>query len=73
MKGILEFNLPEDESDFKKAQQGGALMQVLWNVDRKLRDIVKYEDGLSSEVRGAYSNIRTFLHEEMREAGLEFE
>lgn len=42
MKAILEFNLPEDETAHNLAKNGSAYHAALWDLDRKLRDWLKY-------------------------------
>jgi hypothetical protein len=43
MKGILEFNLPEDQTDFKLAQDGIKFYCILSNIKLKIRNLQKYE------------------------------
>ena len=62
-EGILKYSLPEEEEEFKTAKDGGAWKAVVWEVDQKLRNILKHE-GRSSEVQKALQEIRDFLHSE---------
>lgn len=41
-KAILEFNLPEDQTDFEAASQGIKWWLVAWNMDQWLRSQIKY-------------------------------
>lgn len=43
-KAVLEFNLPEEQAEFKIALEGNATRTVLWELDNMLRGMVKYED-----------------------------
>ena len=42
MKGILEFNLPEEEEEFRVAQDGGAWKSLVWDLNEELRKWQKY-------------------------------
>ena len=42
MKAILEFNLPEEQSEFERATKGGDTYLVLWDLDMILRNMVKH-------------------------------
>jgi hypothetical protein len=45
MKATLEFNLPEDQTDFNQACDGAMLSILLWEIDQRLRGIVKHGSG----------------------------
>lgn len=53
----LQFTLPEEESEFKCAQQGRAAKSALWDIDQRLRSLLKYgtptkeEQRLAQEIR----------------------
>jgi hypothetical protein len=49
-KGSLEFTLPEEEEEFRLAQQGGAWRDVAWELDQWLRQLVR-EKLLVKEVK----------------------
>lgn len=42
MKAILEFNLPEEQSEFDLANNASKYYSVLWDLDQYLRNFVKY-------------------------------
>ena len=42
MNATLNFKLPEDNDDFKLATEGRTLWCALWDVDQKLRSVLKY-------------------------------
>jgi hypothetical protein len=41
-KAILEYNLPEEQSEFEEANNAGKYYSVLWDLDQYLRNFVKY-------------------------------
>lgn len=43
-KGILEFNLPEEEKEFEHAAQYFKAYKALWDMDAWLRNQLKYKD-----------------------------
>lgn len=44
MKVTLEFNLPEDKDELFRAQKGSDYYLILVELDRKLRDLAKYQN-----------------------------
>lgn len=42
MKKILEFNMPDDRSEFEMANQGSSYHYVLWELSQILRNHLKY-------------------------------
>ena len=42
MKGVLEFNLPEEERDFHQASRAAMMAQVIGEIDSYLRNHLKY-------------------------------
>jgi hypothetical protein len=64
MKAILEFNLPEDNQEFKMATQGADMFSTLWEIDQWLRSQIKYApDSMHKEAYKAYEDSRTHLHQ----------
>lgn len=51
MKAILDFNLPEDQSEFDDAIKGSDWKNLVWNMDQYLRKQVKYNEALTLEQR----------------------
>lgn len=50
MKGILEFNLPEEKSEFLLAQQGGKYYVTLLDIRNYFRNRLKYNsDNLTED------------------------
>jgi hypothetical protein len=66
MKNILEFNMPDDESNFKMAYQGPSYHVVLWNLDQTMRNYLKHGHQFES-IDAAIESIRNELHDQMRE------
>lgn len=54
---ILKFSLPDEESEFKTAQQGRAAKSALWGIDQHCRSLLKHgeptpeERQLAEEIR----------------------
>ena len=69
MKVILEFNLPEEESDFRAAINGKNLKSITYDYDEKLRRIIKYND-LSDDEYQTYQKCRDMLREMFYEMNL---
>ena len=72
MKAILEFNLPEEETEFMEAVNGGMFKHVLWKLDQDLRGKLKYETLTECESK-CYGMIRKDLHNLLRQNNLDIE
>lgn len=66
MKAILEFDLPEENSDFQAAINGHNYKSAIWDFDQLLRSEMKYKE-LSDETYNAYK----WCREELRKILLE--
>lgn len=74
MKAILEFNLPEDQEDFKLSTNALNFWHVLWELDQELRANTKYApDDMSDDDYDAYQAIREKLYELMRDHNVSFD
>lgn len=73
MKAILEFNLPEDKSDFNLAVKGSDWWHVCWKMDQLLRGQLKYNDDISEDTRKAYEDIRGELRQFMFDSNVSFD
>ena len=74
MKAILRFTLPEENNDFMLAKKGSEWANVLYTVDKRLRDWLKY--GLPPTFKSAeraLEGIREILNEEMQASNLTFD
>ena len=61
MKAIIEFNLPEDQEEFKDCVEGSDLRAALQGYDNWLRGELKHNDKLSEEAAEAYDKARDML------------
>lgn len=74
MKATLEFNLPDDQDDFKLASNALNWYIVCWDLDQELRAKTKYaSDDLPQDKYDAYQEIRDLLREYMSDRGLNFD
>ena len=54
----LRFQLPEEEAEFRSATQGRAAKVALWEIDQRLRSLLKHGEpseetaSLAEEIRG---------------------
>lgn len=62
----LRFTLPEEESEFKTSQQGREAKSALWDIDQRLRSLVKHGEPTEEEQRLA-EEIRAMIPYEMLE------
>jgi hypothetical protein len=62
MKAILEFNLPEENHEWKNAIEGAKMRSVLWEMDQWLRAKMKYED-LPDYHYEVYKECRKYLRD----------
>jgi hypothetical protein len=50
MKAIIEFELPEDQEEYEKANNANKMYMALWDIKQLLRSKLKYNsDGLNDE------------------------
>lgn len=64
MKAILEFNLPEDQTEYQMANDASNMFSVLWGMKQWLRSQIKYApDETSQEVYDALEKCRYKLNE----------
>lgn len=42
MEATLRFNLPDEQSDFDAALAGRKALSALWEIDQRLRSLVKH-------------------------------
>lgn len=74
MKATLEFILPEDQTDFNDAVNGGRWSLCMWELDQHLRSQTKHApDSMSEDTYQALIDTRNKLHEIMTENGLKFD
>lgn len=63
-KGILQFKLPEEQSEYLNAVYGSRYHGTISTVDERLRTILKHTD-CSDEVRKLANEIRDILKEDL--------
>jgi hypothetical protein len=74
MKATLEFNLPEEQSDFDLAVNGAKAQSALYDMDQWLRSQTKYApDDMSEDTFKAFELCREQLREIVYDNGLIFE
>ena len=74
MKATLQFNLPEDDHEFKMATTGANMHSVLWEMDQWLRAQYKYmPDDAPEGAYDAYFKSREKLFEILNEDGLKLD
>jgi hypothetical protein len=65
MKAFLKFDLPDDQSEFDAALQGGYARSLLWDIDQHCRSLLKHGDP-TPEARELAEAIRQMIHEDHR-------
>jgi len=73
MKAILEFNLPEEQTEFDLAVNGNKWSFVAWKIDQELRSKIKYSESITDEQRDIYQEVRNLINEFMLEQGVDWE
>lgn len=51
MRATLEFALPEDQGDFDAAIAGRKAISTLWDIDQRLRSLIKQGEPSREEAR----------------------
>jgi 3-methyladenine DNA glycosylase AlkC len=68
MKATLEFNLPEESDEHLTAVKATDWQMSLWDVDQRLREIVKHGD---DDTKADWAQeLRDFIYEQLNERGL---
>jgi hypothetical protein len=74
MKAIVEFNLPEDQTEYQMFNDASKMFSVLWEMKQWLRGQVKYApDGMSQEAYDAFEQCRDKLNELLMDDNLNLE
>jgi hypothetical protein len=64
MKAIIEFSLPEDQTEYQLVNDASKMFSVLWEMKQWLRGQVKYApDEMSQEAYDAFEQCRNKLNE----------
>jgi hypothetical protein len=67
MKATLQFNLPEEQSDFDAARLGSRALLALWEIDQRCRGLLKHGEPTEAEARLA-EEIRAMIDAELLDA-----
>ena len=63
---IMKFTLPEEDVEFRAATQGRDAKVALWDIDQKLRSLLKHGEPTEEEARLA-EEIRAMIPSELLE------
>lgn len=72
MKVTMEFELPEQESEFNRAVNGAKMALMLHVLIEELRSRYKYKEDLSDDAREECMYIREKINDLLYEHGLSF-
>lgn len=71
-KGVLSFDLPEEEQEFRMAQECGEWRIAVMDILEHLRSELKYKD-LSGEKAAAYEEFRELIWNTLSDRGLKLD
>jgi glutamate-1-semialdehyde aminotransferase len=63
---LIRFRLPEEQSEFDTAMQGGRARSALWDIDQACRSLLKYGEPTKAEAALA-ERIRALIPSELLE------
>jgi hypothetical protein len=61
---ILKFTLPDEQAEYDAARLGSEALQVLWQIDQRLRSLTKYGTP-SGETRMLCDELRAMIPAEL--------
>lgn len=70
MKVTIEYTLPEEREEMEQAVKGHEYAAALYELDQKLRSLIKHDNSLSEAHLTAYQHARDMLHAYCSERGL---
>ena len=70
MKAILEFQIPDEEQEFKEAVNGGTFKYILWKIDQDLRGKLKHGNTTECESK-CYQEVRDEIRTLLQSHNLE--
>jgi hypothetical protein len=87
MKGILEFNLPEEQQEFETAVSAGRMKSLLWDIsqeifrparkhgysDHRMKQFLDTDGELKEEVAEAIGVLEQMFYEFVREHNVEID
>lgn len=62
----IRYRLPDEQAEFDAARLGSEAMQILWQIDQRLRSLAKYGEPTEPE-RQLAEEIRAMIPAEMLE------
>jgi hypothetical protein len=65
MKVTIEFNLPEEEDDYKLAVNGRIFWSALWDIKQEIRAILKY--GTEKDMDQVLEDLRSLIPHQVEE------
>ena len=60
LKATLKFDLPEDQGDFDAAMHGREALSALWDIDQRLRGLLKHGEQ-TEEQRQLAADVREMI------------
>ena len=73
-KATIEFNLPEEQSEFDTANNASKYYSVLWDLDQYLRNFVKYPSDREDPIlTDTMAKVRDELWRLMKEHNLDLD
>lgn len=72
-QATLTFNLPEEESEFRTALNGGRYSLALGEIIKEFRDTLKYRDDLTKTQRAVYEELQTKIHRIIEDNRISFD
>jgi hypothetical protein len=72
MTFTMVFNLPDEEAEMNWALTGGKAISVLWDLDQRMRSILKYEEH-SEETDKVVQELRDLLNSMCNDMGVRIE
>lgn len=73
MRAKLEYNLPEEQEDFRRAVDGHKAFIVISDLDNWLRDKVKYSESTTEVEKIVFDMVRSELNDLMQGEHLPYE
>jgi hypothetical protein len=73
MKGILEFDLRDDQNEFETAINADRYKSLIRELDQYLRSEIRYNDKLSNDTCKAFELVRDKIREELIENNISIE
>jgi hypothetical protein len=67
MRATLTFNLPDEQHEFDQARLGAAACRTLWDIDQRLRSLLKHGDP-SEETARLAEELRQMIRDQCGDA-----